>query len=393
MQLFIEPIDVLLFRDGRPFSAGESHRARSVFPPTPNTIQGIIRSQVLAQRCGRYQQYRDRCLNCPEEGECSISDEIGQPANLKTNQPGDLGEMQLKGPLVAKYQHNQLETYFFLPRDIVQVKATAKLKLLQPLDKSLPGSNNAPSQLLPLWTANTVENLDGYLTGQQLQQYLWGKCPEAITEGDELYQRESRLGIEINNAKKITEEGKLYQTEFIRCKPQVGLYVEIEGIKQLSANPHTTEGLVAVGGENRVASYQQLSKRVDLLQLKEALKKRLNQAFKLYLATPTVFKKGWLPGWIDITTLKGEYKGVEVKLKAAAIDKYQTIGGWDVAHNRPKPTYRAVPAGSVYYFTTNASPEEIINAFHWQNLADEAQDRQIGYGLSLVGTWHYSKLS
>jgi CRISPR-associated protein Cmr3 len=96
-----------------------------------------------------------------------------------------------------------------------------------------------------------------------------------------------------------------------------------------------------------------------------------------------------LPKWLNFTTLQGEYKGIEVTLKAAAISRYQTIGGWDVAYNRPKPTYRAVAAGSVYYFETQASPEKILDAFHWQNLADDPQNAQIGFGLSLVGTWNY----
>ena len=47
-QLFIRPVDVWLFRDGRPFSAGSDHRAESLFPPYPSVIQGAIRSYQLA---------------------------------------------------------------------------------------------------------------------------------------------------------------------------------------------------------------------------------------------------------------------------------------------------------------------------------------------------------
>lgn len=45
----IEPFDVLMFRDSKPFSAGESLRARSVFPPTPYPFIGAFRSQILAE--------------------------------------------------------------------------------------------------------------------------------------------------------------------------------------------------------------------------------------------------------------------------------------------------------------------------------------------------------
>ncbi|MER3417517.1 MAG: hypothetical protein C4297_15140, partial [Gemmataceae bacterium] len=45
--LILEQHDVWLFRDGRPFTAGEDIRARSLFLPTPFTVQGAIRARVL----------------------------------------------------------------------------------------------------------------------------------------------------------------------------------------------------------------------------------------------------------------------------------------------------------------------------------------------------------
>lgn len=47
MRLFIRPVDVWLFRDGKPFDAASDHRARSLFPPYPSTMQGVIRSKAL----------------------------------------------------------------------------------------------------------------------------------------------------------------------------------------------------------------------------------------------------------------------------------------------------------------------------------------------------------
>ena len=49
MRLFIEPSDVLLFRDGKPFSAGDDHAARSIFPPSPRTFQGAVRAAILSR--------------------------------------------------------------------------------------------------------------------------------------------------------------------------------------------------------------------------------------------------------------------------------------------------------------------------------------------------------
>lgn len=400
MKIFIESSDVLLFRDGRPFSAGEGHRARSLFPPTPNTMQGVIRSKVLADRCGRYQSYREGCIQCPEREICTIPTEIGQPDQYGR---GNYGKMHLRGPLIAKQNNSRVDIYCPIPADVVQVKdkdnpdASPQLTYLQPLepDQHPPGENNLPNQLLLLCTSETkpVEAIAGYWSQKELKQYLLGEQPSEFIQANRLYERESRFGIEVDNRKQIVQEGKLYQTEFIRCQSDVGLYVEVAGIHQFGVDPSAKSGLIAIGGENRAASYtEQL--QLDWQDLDKQLIKKLDKSagFKLYLATPTIFKKGWLPEWIDQDTLAGEYAGIKVKLVAAAIARYQTIGGWDVAYNRPKPTHRAVPAGSVYYFTTEANPEQVVQTFHWKNLADDLLDAQIGFGLGLVGCWNFCDL-
>jgi CRISPR-associated protein Cmr3 len=48
MRIFIEPTEPLLFRTGRSFDAGESNFAESIFPPTPETLQGAIRAMIAA---------------------------------------------------------------------------------------------------------------------------------------------------------------------------------------------------------------------------------------------------------------------------------------------------------------------------------------------------------
>lgn len=49
MRIFIEPTEPLLFRTGRPFTAGENNFAESIFPPTPETLQGALRAMIATQ--------------------------------------------------------------------------------------------------------------------------------------------------------------------------------------------------------------------------------------------------------------------------------------------------------------------------------------------------------
>ncbi|MGH2507744.1 MAG: type III-B CRISPR module-associated Cmr3 family protein, partial [Ktedonobacteraceae bacterium] len=48
MRIFLEPNEPLLFRTGLPFDAGENGYADTLFPPTPDTIQGALRAAIAA---------------------------------------------------------------------------------------------------------------------------------------------------------------------------------------------------------------------------------------------------------------------------------------------------------------------------------------------------------
>ena len=56
-----------------------------------------------------------------------------------------------------------------------------------------------------------------------------------------------------------------------------------------------------------------------------------------------------------------------------------------MAKRAAKPTYRAVPAGSVYYFVLSDRNrvDDLITAFHYQNISDERSAE--GFGLALIG--------
>ncbi|HXH40882.1 MAG TPA: type III-B CRISPR module-associated Cmr3 family protein, partial [Thermoanaerobaculia bacterium] len=43
------PEDVLFFRDGKPSSIGDDHYLRSIFPPYPSTLYGLVRTQRLLE--------------------------------------------------------------------------------------------------------------------------------------------------------------------------------------------------------------------------------------------------------------------------------------------------------------------------------------------------------
>ncbi len=53
---------------------------------------------------------------------------------------------------------------------------------------------------------------------------------------------------------------------------------------------------------------------------------------------------------------------------------------------RPKMLYRAVPAGSVYYFQLEkGSMEDVLDCFHGQIVSDVKGYQQQGFGIAYVG--------
>ncbi|MCX8167342.1 MAG: type III-B CRISPR module-associated protein Cmr3, partial [Candidatus Micrarchaeota archaeon] len=67
------------------------------------------------------------------------------------------------------------------------------------------------------------------------------------------------------------------------------------------------------------------------------------------------------------------------------IGKPIRIGGWDMLNRSPKRMYKAIPAGSVYYFRVlnKCSWKDILDYFHFKNISDV--EREKGFGLSFVG--------
>lgn len=109
---------------------------------------------------------------------------------------------------------------------------------------------------------------------------------------------------------------------------------------------------------------------------------------RLVTVTPTVFPGGYLPvaGADPIVVTWG---GVELELKAAAVSRPLPVSGWNMASQRPKPTWRAVPAGSVYFARrpdgAAFSAEEVRGLW----LAQVGERTQEGFGYVVPGICTY----
>ncbi len=367
--LTIQPHDVLLFRDGKPFSAGTDARAQSLFPPTPFTIQGAIRARVLFSSDVHPSEYAAGATPAAKR----LQQLIGKPGP-------DYGQLRLKGPFLSRWENNRWVRYFPLPVDVIQ--AQDAFALLQPL-KDAPWQSNIPEELQASWVRTTerIGESRGWIDEEDLRRYLKGDAPQKVLEETAFVEREHRFGIAIDTNRRTVQESYLYLVEFLRLKGNAAFWIEVDGISQKHLGG--AKGFLQLGGEARAACYAvEDSALNELLSPPDALPRR----FKVTLLTPAWFSAGWKPAnWSSF------FNG-PVRLISAIIPRYQAIGGAYVDDKRRKrnfhkPMYRFVPAGSVYFFEHDGQNSWSGRPFT-ETPAEAGDYGQIGFGTCVISTWN-----
>ncbi len=383
MKLFLQPTDTFFFRDGRPFTKGEQSEGHSIFPPLPSTILGALRSAYIAEFGDLSRFY---------SGE--MRETIGTPGSL-------CKAIRLRGVFLANDRGSRLETFFPAALDLISRKderrgngAPPSLHRLAPRRRNF-ASNGTIDYPLSWSTSESIESdADGLLDMGAVSRYLRGHDTTLLlTERATLIEREPKIGIARNRETLSSEEQMLYRIEMSRFKNNDGSYGFVADYECPQSLPQ--RGLLKLGGEGKCFVYRNIDIALDMDRLSshiETVKAAIQSTgrFKLYFATPTIFQQGWLPSWLDRDTLAGAYpigvaSPISLKLITAAVGKPVPVGGWDMARGEAKPTYRAVPAGSVYHFELldRDRIDDLISAFHYQNISDERSEE--GFGLALIG--------
>lgn len=356
MELFLEPVDVWLFRDSKPFDAGSDHRARSLFPPYPSVMQGVIRSHHLVVK------------RIDLRNRQAIAAEVGTAEEFKN--------LRLRGPFIGREENGRLIRYFPVPADVIPDGKTERYRLLRPRSRQETPYvlTNAPAGLpMLLWPPEdlkpTKKDLGKWMVEGELLKCLRGE-PAVAFKSDELFKRENRFGIGCDDATGTTKEGALYEVEFIRPCPNVGLWVQVEGY-----DGWPEAGTLRIGGEGRGAHFRQLKTALGWPQPSDPLPAR----FKVYFASPAYFENGWQPKdrWACFFT-------GPVTLQAVALNRYENIGGFDWAMDSQKPARRYVSAGSVYYFACDGQASlraDLVN----QAITDYGAE--IGFGQVIITEW------
>src|SRR5690625_2545190 len=173
--LFLDPVDILLFRGNRLFGEPGSH-GDALVPPWPSVVAGALRSRMLVDEGIDLTRFAANQIDHPE---------LGSPA-----QPGPFA---VTGLYLARLQPDsspqECEMLMAAPSDLViaaidrdgQEKAI-EARLMQPqrLHPALQHSGTLPlSPVLPQGSKRTKPTGGYWLTQRGWQQYLQGMTPTA----------------------------------------------------------------------------------------------------------------------------------------------------------------------------------------------------------------------
>lgn len=364
--LCMEPLDVLFFRDGRPFTGAE----RSVSGlPLPQTVVGAIRTALLRQAGCDFQKL-GASLKRGDTFRKAV--EVSCPAEY-----GWIGDLAVRGPWLAMRgtEGRDIDVLVPVPANLHREKREPhKLHCLHPLpDGRLPGWNLSGNQegLRPLWLKRlpATERASGYLKSQGLKQYLRGAAvaAETVVPPEELFGLDYRTGIGIAPDRLVAEDSQIFGRGFLALKENVFLYAEVVLPDQsYGSSLFDKIRVLPLGGEGRHATLR----RVDPFDWPNVNVQDGSKPLIL-LTTPCAFEAGWRP------------RALNGCVASAAVPGSVAFSGWDMARSGPKPTRFAVPAGSVYFL------DSMPNGQLKDTLAESEEDYPQGWGCYLKGVWNY----
>lgn len=226
--ILVRPHDVLFFRGGRPFTAGESHFADGVRVPWPSTVYGALRTGLAISMGADFEAFKT--------GSSS-------PATQLLGTSSEPGSLRARGPFLAvRTPTTDWQPMFATPNDLEMIADDGEDRLYRTRypeagEWFCSGTGSGPSSVPTLPVAPSIFDTNpagGFLTGDLLGDYLagtWpppGGVPTRTLPAHKLLARESRAGIVRDSATRTVEEGKLYAISFLRLPAERDFEVALE---------------------------------------------------------------------------------------------------------------------------------------------------------------------
>jgi CRISPR-associated protein Cmr3 len=361
MEIKIQPLDTLFFRDGKPFEKGENTWADGMMLPNPTVLYGALRTAFAS---ANNISFKDIFIEDNEDNErkfLSPKDFSIQRIYYYVNDaevlplPLDYVEHQKSKNIKETEKDNKFYEVHQLEMNDV------KKKVINSKDKR----NNY--YLLAKNKEQVEEFANGLFDVSQLENYLSNELKSVeVHQLSDYVEPEPKIGISRGNATKVSEDGNLFRVDMQRSnKFQIG--VSSKTIYSDFAD------LIKLGGETKIAnlsidedSFFGIHRKIEFN----------NNRFKIYFSSPVILINGE-PNLEKI--------GIVANLITSIIGKPLNIGGFNIVENRPKTMYKVIPAGSVFYYEAE-NDVSLLNDKQGISLSDKLSEQ--GFGTCYFGTWN-----
>lgn len=356
MKIKIKPLDLLFFRDAKPFIGGEENQAVSLVFPNLATIYGALRSSYFAEHKEALklaQTDQDPTKSLVVNHVCYLNQNSilwPKPADLFVNK--DMSKLQLK-----KAKRNNLYP--------------AKMMKCVEMGGNI-NSLIAEQNLQHYYVCDErAEDIDfGVVTKEELLNYGMGQSEIDIKTLSHCISKEDKVGIARNDERHAVEEGMLYYLSQIR-------YHNLELVVDFDCLCLPESGFLKLGGEGKGVAYSNYEGELFDNEIYNQKVKYL----KLYLTSPAIFENGWIPDFINKDSKFGVLNGKQVKLIAGCVANPLHVGGYDMKLRKEKPIKKVVPAGSIYLLETL---EDYMLKDYMEYIELDSELSKEGYGRAII---------
>lgn len=366
--LALEPLDVLFFRDGRPFAPGAVLTSGR---PVPQTLAGALRTWILEAKGCDFKALGEAVRK---------GQSFGEALAAQSSALGALADMAIRGPWFTCNGQPVVPVPATLRRIERDNDHPERIVRLNPFKDPMPGWRSELGEK-PLWWRGKgrLNPLgDAFLTMAGLAQFLNGKDPQPETVLRDLLAYDRRVGIQIASATQTVVDGALFSAGFLALKPGVGLAAEIRLPKETGLEIPAATVLPLGGAGRRVA----VTRREPLAWPRPQKHTAPAKHRLLLLTTPALF---------EANEAQNAWKPPGLQPKAAAVPRPEPVSGWDLALRGPKPLRFAVPAGAVYFLDSPAGAHDAMTTDSWvSGSLCTGETAAAGWGAFIEGVWDYA---
>ncbi len=388
-------METVYFGPPRSFSAGENHRGISVFPPAPNTFQGLIRSRMLQAALPPLDLH-----DWSEKARREREELVGGPDVLPEgwNLKGPFPARMKNAPNAEKWEEPWAEPWVHTPRFLLKPgdDPDAPPVAAAPVLSAHPGINDCqtggrlfgnPGQdaLTPLHGWIGPDNLYFALTGRG----NWDKKQFAL-KYPPFVVPEMQPGLAIDREKGTAAPSLLYFLETLRFSFRSGLMGYFSGtVSERIPDDALHSGTGTAGRKGRRVAFDKMTRihpSWNMLMEGRHLPDRVGEEDRFWLLSLTPCRISGPAEPMIKPSLPG---GVSMEILAALTGPPVYFGGYAMATGRSRPNQAYAPAGSTWWFALNGGNEkeraaalDTLNNSH--ALAGE-RESSFGYGHCLVG--------